>query len=174
MHRIQDGFPCGAWKPAKKRCPFHLSPPAHPSLRGAQQRGSPERCEATVAKTSCVTSPPFTWAWFSGLLRCRSQRRCPLHPSPPAHPSLRGAQQRGSPGRCEATVTKTSCVTSPPFAQTRRILWIASLPLAKTARPRSLKPPALLHPPLHKHAASSGLLCWRSQSRVRRPLPPVK
>ncbi|MBW6520377.1 MAG: hypothetical protein K0A99_05090 [Desulfoarculaceae bacterium] len=34
--------------------------------------------------------------------------------------------------RYGATVTKTSCATSPPFAQTGRVLWIASLPLAKT------------------------------------------
>jgi len=66
----------------------------------------------------------------------------------------------------QATVAMTSCVTSPPFVQTDRILWIASLPLAKTGRPRSPGPPALLHPPSYKRTASSGLLRCRSQRRA--------
>jgi len=60
------------------------------------------------------------------------KNRDDIFPNTVGHPSLRGAQQRGSPERCGATVAKTSCVTSPPFAHTARVLWIASLPLAKT------------------------------------------
>ncbi|MBW6519964.1 MAG: hypothetical protein K0A99_02995 [Desulfoarculaceae bacterium] len=55
---------------------------------------------------------------------------CPFSPPPAARHCE--ARSKVAVQRCGATVTKTSCVTSPSFALTGRVFWIASLPLAKT------------------------------------------
>jgi len=176
---------------SQRRCPWHLR--SHPSLRGAQQRGSPEVWDPGHSDLLRYFTP---FAQTGGILWIASlplAKTMALAPFTALHPSLRGAQQRGSPGVWDPGHSDLRRYFT-PFAQTGRVLWIASLPLAKTMS-LAPSPPFTRHcearsnvavqrcgtpvtltsgvtsPPLHKRAASSGLLRCRSQRRCPWPLP---